>query len=158
MLRYILSNGAMAGLFTGGVLCLIILTMGHQSMAVGMAIGYLTMLVGLSLVFVAIKRHRDVDRGGVIGFFPALGLGLGISLVAALLYALCWELALTRIGIDAFLDSMGPSIDAATRRSYHNPLVRLPMTMGEILPVGLLVSLVSAGLLRNPRFLPARAA
>jgi hypothetical protein len=31
------------------------------------------------------------------------------------------------------------------------------VTLSEILPVGVLVSLVSAALLRNSRFLPARA-
>jgi hypothetical protein len=36
---------------------------------------------------------------------------------------------------------------------YANPFYRLPMTFAEIFPVGVLVSLVSAGLLRNPRFL-----
>jgi hypothetical protein len=44
----------------------------------------------------------------------------------------------------------------ALRRNYANPLFRLPMTFVEIFPVGLLIALVSAGLLRNPRFLPAR--
>ena len=42
------------------------------------------------------------------------------------------------------------------KTDYANPLFRLPMTFAEIFPVGLLVSLVSAGLLRNSRFLPAR--
>ena len=41
------------------------------------------------------------------------------------------------------------------RVNYRNPLFRVPMTFMEIFPVGLLVSLVSALLLRNPRFLPA---
>ncbi len=43
------------------------------------------------------------------------------------------------------------------RRQYANPLYRLPETFVEIFPVGLLVALVSAGLLRNPKFLPARS-
>lgn len=41
-------------------------------------------------------------------------------------------------------------------RMYENPLYRLPITFVEIFPVGVLISLVSAGLLRNSRFLPAR--
>jgi hypothetical protein len=45
----------------------------------------------------------------------------------------------------------------AFKLQYANPMIRMPMTFAEIFPVGLLVSLVSAGLLRNPRFLPARA-
>ncbi len=44
----------------------------------------------------------------------------------------------------------------AFKTSYANPLYRWPMTFSEIFPVGILVSLVSAGLLRNSRFLPAR--
>jgi hypothetical protein len=40
---------------------------------------------------------------------------------------------------------------------YRNPMLRIPITFAEIFPVGLLVALVSAALLRNPRVLPARA-
>jgi len=43
------------------------------------------------------------------------------------------------------------------RRQYANPLFRLPATFSEIFPVGLLIAVVSAALLRNPRFLPARS-
>ena len=47
----------------------------------------------------------------------------------------------------------------AFKVQYANPLYRLPMTFIEIFPIGVLVSLVSAGLLRNSRFLPeARSA
>jgi hypothetical protein len=41
--------------------------------------------------------------------------------------------------------------------SYQNPLYRLPITFVEIFPVGVLISLVSAALLRNSGFLPARS-
>jgi hypothetical protein len=43
------------------------------------------------------------------------------------------------------------------RRQYANPLFRMPVTFVEIFPVGVLVSLISAALLRNSGFLPARA-
>ena len=46
----------------------------------------------------------------------------------------------------------------AFAESYKNPFYRMPITFTEIFPVGILVSLVSAGLLRNARFMPlARA-
>jgi hypothetical protein len=44
----------------------------------------------------------------------------------------------------------------ALAENYRNPLFRLPMTFIEIFPVGLVVTLISAALLRNPRLLPAR--
>jgi hypothetical protein len=39
---------------------------------------------------------------------------------------------------------------------YAKPFVRLGFSLSEILPVGVLVSAISAGLLRRPQFLPAR--
>ena len=46
---------------------------------------------------------------------------------------------------------------AAFQKSYANPLHRFPQTFLEMFPVGVLISLISAGLLRNSRLLPARA-
>jgi hypothetical protein len=140
-----------------------------------MMIGYTTMLIALSAVFVGIKRHRDVDRGGVIGFWPAFGIGLGVSFIAGIFYVAAWEAvqAITRMDFatsyaDAIIASeqaKGASAEALAKLSadmaafklqYADPLFRLPMVFAEIFPVGVLVSLVSAGLLRNSRFLSAR--
>ena len=41
-------------------------------------------------------------------------------------------------------------------RLYANPLFRLPITFVEMFPIGVLISVVSAALLRNSRFLPVR--
>jgi len=35
-------------------------------------LGYLIMLLGMSAVFMGVKRYRDRERGGVIRFLPAL--------------------------------------------------------------------------------------
>jgi len=176
MLRMILSYGTIAGLIAGVTLSVLTVAMNHQEASSwGMVIGYLTMLIALSAVFVAIKRRRDADLGGVIRFWPAFGLGLGISVVASVLYVLAWEttVAVTHIDFASGYAQMlideqkakGVSGDALVKftaemekfkTDYANPLFRLPMTLAEIFPVGLLVSLVSAGLLRNSRFLPAR--
>ena len=83
MLRYILVYGVIAGAIVGVPLSILTLSMSGQAMMrYGMLVGYLTMLIALSAVFLAIKRRRDVDLGGVIKFWPALGLGLGVSFVA----------------------------------------------------------------------------
>ncbi len=178
MLRKILSYGVVAGLIVGIPLSAMTIGMnGHPPPASGLLIGYTTMLVALSTVFVAIKRHRDAELGGVIRFWPALGLGLGISAVAGVCYVLAWESAVAIAHLDfasgyakmvieqkqaagvsgAQLAKVVADMEA-WKVQYANPLYRLPMTFAEIFPVGVLVSLVSAGLLRNPRFLPARAA
>lgn len=173
MLNTILKFGVLAGLVVGVSLSVVVLTM-HQSGGWGMAIGYSIMLVGLSAIFVAIKQRRDVEGGGVIRFWPAFGLGLGISVIASIIYVIAWESACAMAGLD-FAKAYGDQLIAAERAKgaagdvakvtremaefrtqYANPLFRWPMTFAEIFPVGILVSLISAGLLRNPRFLPAK--
>ncbi|HEY6985106.1 MAG TPA: DUF4199 domain-containing protein [Rhodanobacteraceae bacterium] len=173
MWQKILGYGVVAGLIAGVPLSVIVIALeGHTPLAWGMVIGYVTMLIALSTVFVAIKRYRDTELGGVIGFWPALGLGIGISVVAGILYALCWEAAIGITHMDFATTYANTLIDqkkaagvtgealaqltAEMERfkvQYANPLYRLPMTFTEIFPVGVLVSLVSAGLLRNRRFL-----
>lgn len=177
MLHKILKYGLIAGLVVGiALFATTVATNGQPPPGYGMALGYLTMLIALSAVFVGIKRYRDVERGGVIRFWPAFGMGLGISVVASVLYVLSWEAALAFTGVDfpaVFANAMlerqkakGMSAEGlaalaqemeAFKLQYAKPMIRMPMTFAEIFPVGLLVSLVSAGLLRNPRFLPARA-
>jgi hypothetical protein len=178
MIRKILSYGTVAGLIVGVPLFAITVALnGHPPLPYGVALGYLTMLIALSAVFAAIKRQRDVELGGVIRFWPALGLGLGISVVAGILYVLAWEAALAVTHMDfagsyaaALIEQQkarGVTGEALARFvadmdrfkvQYANPYYRLSMTFAEIFPVGLLVSLVSAALLRNSRFLPARRA
>lgn len=177
MFKTLLKYGLIAGLVAGGLLAFVTLAFHDQIGfgAIGMAIGYASMLVALSAVFVGIKAHRDQDRGGVIGFWRAFGLGLGISLVASVGYALAWELVLHITRMDfmgaytehllADLRAKGASAAQIARTTkemadfrsmYANPWVRLGMSMSEILPVGVLVSAISAGLLRKSAFLPAR--
>jgi hypothetical protein len=178
MLKKILSYGVVAGLIVGIPLsCITISMSGQTMMRYGMVIGYLIMLIALSTVFVGIKRHRDADLGGVIKFWPAFGLGLGISFIAGVIYVLSWEAACAIAHLDfagsyskamiAEQQAKGVSAEALAKLTmqmeqfklqYANPLYRLPMTFAEIFPVGVLVSLVSAALLRNSRFLPARPA
>jgi hypothetical protein len=176
MFRTISLYGVVAGLIVGiPMIAIMVLSTGHQSLSQSYVIGYTTMLVALSAVFVAIKRRRDIDLGGVIGFWPAFGLGLGISFVASIVYVLAWEatLALTHTDfISGYTKLMiaqekakgvsGAALAKFTAQmeqlkvQYANPLYRLPETFTEIFPVGVLVSLVSAGLLCNRRFLPVR--
>jgi hypothetical protein len=170
--------GLIGGLLAGVPLSIIVITMGHQqSMLNGMVVGYTIMLVALSTIFVAIKRYRDVDRGGVVRFLPAFGMGLAISVVAGVIYVIAWESSVAIAHLD-FADAYAKMMVEGARKNgatgaalakavaeadafkaqYANPLFRWPMTFAEIFPVGVLVSLISAALLRSPRFMPARQA
>lgn len=176
MWRTLLKYGVIAGLVAGGALLATgLLFAGMPPPDYGMALGFATMLVALSAVFVGIKRHRDTAGGGVIRFWPAFGLGLGISAIAGLFYVAAWELVMLVVDQDFAAMFAGMMVEGARAKGvdgaelarvlaqaesfevmYRNPLLRLPMTFAEIFPVGVLVSLVSALVLRNPRVLPAR--
>ena len=166
------------GLISGSIIVASIvigIMLGTDSMGGGgEAIGYLIMLIALSVIFVGIKRHRDRELGGVIRFRTALAMGVGIAGVASLAYALGWEVYLAATdyrfigeyteGLIAAKKAAGASavelaklqVDIAWMKDvYANPVKRMAMTAVEIAPVGLTVALVSAILLRNPRFLPA---
>ncbi|MFO1399589.1 MAG: DUF4199 domain-containing protein [Steroidobacteraceae bacterium] len=178
MIRRILTNGLASGLAVGVPLFGITVGLGgHTDAPWGVVVGYLIMLVALSVVFVAIKRRRDMELGGLIRFWPAFAYGLAISVVAGVIYVVAWEAALAVTHLDfaaTYADGLiarqkaqglsGAALEQFIarmdefKRQYANPLYRLPMTFAEIFPVGVLVSLVSAGLLRNSRFLPMRRA
>lgn len=143
----------------------------------GAIIGYATMLVALTGVFLGVKHYRDKVLGGVIKFLPALGMGLAISAVASLGWVIAWEISLAVTKFDfvaVYYDSMieqarasgatAEKIEQMTKEGqdfaamYANPIIRMGITFVEMFPIGVVISLISAALLRNSRFLPARAA
>jgi hypothetical protein len=174
MQRIILTYGVIAGTIE---LALLALSMGligeHGSM--GMVLGYLSMLIAMSLVFVGVKKYRDEHLGGVIRFWKALGVGLGIAGMACLFYVLGWEAYLWSTDysfMEKFTASELAKLQAAKASAaeiakfkadmqgfadlYANPVTRMLVTLSEISPVAVLVPLISASLLRKPGFMPAK--
>jgi len=165
------------GLLTGSIIIGSMLwgIMAADSGGFSVWLGYLIMILAMTMIFVGIKRYRDIQLGGVIKFSQAFLLGLGITLVASLIYVLVWEiyLAMTHYAfMDHYTAGMveraqnegmtGAELQALQTKmakmktDYANVFFRLPMTFSEIFPVGLLVSLLSATILRLSNFLPAR--
>jgi hypothetical protein len=176
MIRTILTHGAIGALIVA-IPMIVGMTLWpvEEGPAGGAVVGYATILVALTLVFLGVKRHRDKALGGVIRFLPAFGIGLAISAVASLGWVIGWEISLALTGFDfgaVYSEMMvekareaGASeaelakalADAqAFATMYANPLMRMPITFVEMFPIGVIVSLLTAGLLRNSRFMPAR--
>jgi len=131
-------------------------------------IGYASMLIAFSLVFVGIRNYRDKYNGGVISFGKAFKIGILMVLIASTIYVVAWL-------IDYFffmpdfaekysahtLDQLRASgasqieIDKQTKemasfvRMFKNPFYNAMMTYIEILPVGLIVTLISSLILKR---------
>ena len=167
--------GTFAGLIIIGAIIATLAFADGDHGASALFLGYLIMIVALSMIFFAVKRYRDQELGGVIKFVPAFLMGLGITAVAGVIYVLVWEVYLAATNytfMDAYASAMieaerakGAAGDLAkvteemesAKALYANPLTRMAMTFVEIAPVGLLIALISAAILRNPKVLPARA-
>lgn len=140
-------------------------------------VGYATMVIALSMIFFGIKSYRDNYQNGAIRFWKGFQVGLLIALIASLMYAVTWEAYIqTRpAGSASFMDTYADSVinkmkekgaSAAEidqevkrmddfKRMYSNPAIRFGITLMEILPVGIIITLISAAVLRKKETLPA---
>ena len=126
------------------------------------------MLLGLSAVFVGIKQHRDKAMEGKISFGGAFKVGLNIVLVASAIYVIGWMIYYPIYMPDFYqqyydsqllsYEQSGMSTDElASKRQeieewvsmYENPLIMAGMTFMEIFPVGLVIALISALVLKR---------
>lgn len=141
---------------------------GNVDYSTSMLIGYASMLVAFSLVFVGIRNYRDNYNGGVISFGKAFKIGSMIVLIASTIYVVAWLIDYFYFVPDFMekysahmLDGLKRSgasqleIDKQTRelasfgKMYKNPFFNAMMTYIEILPVGLVVTLISAAILKR---------
>ena len=131
-------------------------------------IGYASMLIAFSLVYIGIRNYRDKYNGGVISFGKAFKIGIMIVLIASTLYVVAWLIDYFFFIPDFMekfsaqeldkLKSSGASqieIDKETKemanfaKMYKNPFFNAMMTYAEILPVGLFVTLISTLILKR---------
>ncbi len=134
----------------------------------GMAeiLGYAIMIVALSAVFLGIKKIRD--EKGALSFKEAFFNGLGITLVASVIYVIGWLIYMPNFAPD-FVDKYRASqveliqqkdiADEAKEKeinemdewmeSYKKPHVMIAMTFTEIFPVGVLITLISSLILKR---------
>jgi uncharacterized protein YegL len=118
---------------------------------------------------VGIKNFRDKQNGGIITFGKGFLLGFMISLIASTMYVITWGIEfhffmpdfidkysamqvkqLHASGVTgAALDEALKSIETESYNYKHNPLFFAMYTYMEILPVGIIITLVSALILKR---------
>lgn len=131
-------------------------------------LGYLSMLLALTAVFVGVKNHRDHFRSGIISFREAFVSGFYIVLVASVIYVIGWMIYYPNFmpdfpdqymsyQLEQYKESGLSEAEITTKQQemkewmdmYKNPFVMAGMTFMEIFPVGLIVALIAAAVLKK---------
>ena len=133
-----------------------------------LVLGYTIMVASFLLIYFGIRGYRDNNLAGQISFGRAFACGILITLISTACYVVMWEVLYFNF-MPHFMDSyfaaqiqkvQSAGLDSAataarvaaiqhSQQLYQNPLVNMAYTLMEPLPVGLLITLISAALLRR---------
>jgi hypothetical protein len=170
MRKTVLTFGLIAGAILSAMMLIVLPFQDQIGFDKGAIIGYTTMVLAFLMVFFGVKSYRDNVAGGSVTFGRAFMVGLMITVVATVCYVATWELVYYKLAPD-FTDKYAAYEMAKARQSgatdaqiaermkqlttfkemYKNPLVNIALTFLEPLPVGLLFTLVTAGVLSRKR-------
>lgn len=138
--------------------------------SMGMVYGYAAMLLAFVFIFVAIKQQRDKQQEGIITFKQAFLTGCIITCIASTMYVLTWLIDYYFFIPDFFetlsksytkeLQDAGKTLEdleaaqkemANYKELYKNPFYNAAFTYLEILPLGLIVSVLAALILKRKK-------
>lgn len=170
MRKVVLTFGLIAGAIMSAVMLLGIPFKEQIGFDRAAIVGYTSMVLAFLMVFFGVKSYRDNVAGGELSFGRALQVGLLITLVATVCYVATWQLAYHQFMPDFASDYAAYSIEKARAAGateaelarqtqqmteyiemYRNPLFNIAITFLEPLPVGLVFTLVTAGVLGRKR-------
>ncbi len=167
MRKIVLTFGTIAGIITAAMLLISMSLVSSGKMEASMLLGYATMVLALSVIFPAVKNYRDKHLNGAINFGKAFMVGIYISLIASAVYAIGWEIFIGTSGMTAVeltnkmyegqveaMKQAGATAEELAQYQignwYNNFVPRYLFTMlGEMFPVGLIISLICAAILKK---------
>jgi len=169
MKRIVITFGLISGAISSAMMFLTLpfINNGKVNFENGEVIGYTAIFLSFLLVFFGIRSYRE-NNGGTITFGRAFAVGLLITLISCVFYVASWEVIYFKFMPD-FADKFSSAAIAKMRAKgasdaaiaakkkemagmkamYDNPLTNAAVTFLEPFPMGLVVTLVSAGILRR---------
>jgi uncharacterized protein DUF4199 len=168
MKKTIVTFGLLSGAVSSVMMLLTLPFLDRIGFDRGEIIGYTSMVLAFLFVFFGVRSYRDNVGGGTLTFGRGLTVGLLITLVSCACYVITWEIIYFKLAPD-FVDkysayvidharAAGASPQALEEKArqmeefkqmYNRPLVNAAITFLEPLPIGLLLTLISAGVLRR---------
>jgi hypothetical protein len=168
MKKTVLTFGLISGAVSSVLMLFTALLLDRIGFDKGVIVGYTGIVLSFLLVFFGIRSYRENVGGGQITFGRALSVGLLITLISSVCYVVTWEIVYFKLWpgfaekytsyvveqirasgasqqvIDAKLQEMN-----SMKALYDNPLFNAAVTFLEPFPIGLLISLISAAILRR---------
>ena len=170
MKRIVLTFGLISGAIISVLMAATVPFMHKIGFSGGMVIGYTTMVLSFLLVFFGMRSYRENVGDGYISFGRALSVGLLIMLITCAFYVITWEVIYFNFMPDfaekygAFMvenmraaGASAQEIAAKTeemkrfKELYDNIFFNVAMTLLEPLPVGLIMTFISALIVRKRR-------
>lgn len=168
MKKTVLTFGLISGAISAATMLATIPIADKLGFGKGEILGYSVMVLSALMVFFGVRSYRENAGGGRLTFGRGFAVGILITLISSACYVATWELVYYKLMPD-FADkyaahmverakASGASqqkIDEQVRQAkqfkqmYDNPIINVGITFMEVFPVGLVVTLVSAGILRK---------
>jgi hypothetical protein len=158
MQNNIFKNGILGGIIAAIVMASMVFYMkANPGQEPNTIIGFSSMLLAFIFVILGVKQERAINNG-VITFGRAFLTGLAISFVISTIYVLAWLIIYYNFFPD-FMDQYSEMVLKNTKPEefaakvtemnqmkewYKNPLMIILLTYMEILPIGIVVSLIGA--------------
>ena len=170
MRKIVLTFGLIAGAILSAMMLITLPFQDQIGFDKGVIIGYTTMVLAFLMVFFGVRSYRENVAGGSVTFGRAFKVGLMITAVATVCYVATWQLVYYKLAPD-FVDKYAAYTVEKAKKSgatdaeiaarvkqmaefkemYRNPLVNIALTSLEPLPVGIVFTLVTAGVLSRKR-------
>lgn len=168
MKKTIITFGLISGAISAIMMVGTMLFADRIGMDRGYVLGYTTIVLSFLLVYFGIRSYRDNEGNGRISFSKAFTVGICITLISCVCYVIAWEILYYNFMPD-FFDKWGAHVIEKAKASgasaaaiqakveefkkyrelYANPLTNAVMTFIEPFPVGLVITLISAAVLRK---------
>ena len=134
----------------------------------GLFVGYANIVLAFTLVFFGIRSYRENVGGGAITFGRAFAVGILIAIISSICYVIAWQILYHTLMPD-FFDKYSAYMVEKARASgatpeavqtqiqemdhmkvlMKNPFIHSAFVFLEPFPVGLVITLISAAILRK---------
>jgi hypothetical protein len=168
MKKTVLTFGLISGAICTGMMLSVAPFADKIGFKAGEVLGYAGIVLSALMIFFGIRSFRDNVAGGRITFGRAFKVGILIALISSACYVASWEFVYYKLMPD-FADKYAAhmverakasgatqqKIDDTIRQArefkvmYDQPLNNIALTFMEVFPIGLLVTLISAWVLRR---------